>query len=71
MFSFILPSSPAQVLRPFLLRRRKKEVEKELPEKVQVVLKCDLSAWQKHMYMQIVDNRSIATEGGGAPGAAR
>lgn len=34
-----------QVLRPFLLRRVKKEVESELPDKVEYVIKVELSAW--------------------------
>lgn len=34
-----------EILRPFLLRRVKKEVEKELPDKIEVVIKVDLSAW--------------------------
>ena len=34
-----------QVLRPFLLRRVKKEVESELPNKVEYVIKVELSAW--------------------------
>ncbi len=34
-----------QVLRPFLLRRIKKEVESELPEKTEHVLKVELSNW--------------------------
>jgi ATP-dependent helicase STH1/SNF2 len=34
-----------QVLRPFLLRRVKKEVESELPNKVEFVIKVELSAW--------------------------
>lgn len=34
-----------QVLRPFLLRRIKAEVEKELPSKIEMVIKVDLSAW--------------------------
>uniref|UniRef100_A0AAZ3PWF2 SWI/SNF related, matrix associated, actin dependent regulator of chromatin, subfamily a, member 4 n=1 Tax=Oncorhynchus tshawytscha TaxID=74940 RepID=A0AAZ3PWF2_ONCTS len=33
-----------KVLRPFLLRRLKKEVEAQLPEKVEYVIKCDMSA---------------------------
>ncbi|ESQ41939.1 hypothetical protein EUTSA_v10015665mg, partial [Eutrema salsugineum] len=43
------------VIRPFLLRRKKKEVEKFLPGKTQVVLKCDMSAWQKLYYKQVTD----------------
>lgn len=44
-----------QVIRPFLLRRKKDEVEKFLPGKTQVILKCDLSAWQKAYYQQVTD----------------
>lgn len=39
-----------KVLRPFLLRRLKSEVEAQLPDKVEKVLKCDMSAWQRRMY---------------------
>ena len=42
-----------QVLRPFLLRRLKSEVESQLPEKAEYVLKCELSAMQKLMYRQL------------------
>lgn len=34
-----------QVLRPFLLRRVKKEVEAELPDKVEYIIKVELSLW--------------------------
>ncbi|VVB15168.1 unnamed protein product [Arabis nemorensis] len=43
------------VIRPFLLRRKKNEVEKFLPGKTQVILKCDMSAWQKLYYKQVTD----------------
>ncbi|KAL8515275.1 hypothetical protein ACS0TY_014113 [Phlomoides rotata] len=43
------------VIRPFILRRRKDEVEKYLPSKIQVILKCDLSAWQKVYYQQVTE----------------
>jgi len=33
-----------QILRPFLLRRVKKEVAKELPQKIEMVIKVELSA---------------------------
>ena len=39
-----------QVLRPFMLRRTKREVEKELPSKTEHVVKCAMSAWQKILY---------------------
>ena len=42
-----------QVLRPFLLRRIKREVEKELPNKLEFVIKVELSSWQKLVYNQI------------------
>ncbi len=39
-----------QVLRPFLLRREKLEVEHELPKKLEFIIKVELSAWQKVVY---------------------
>lgn len=39
-----------QVLRPFLLRRVKSEVEKELPPKSETVIKVELSKWQQIVY---------------------
>ncbi|CAL9107744.1 unnamed protein product [Musa textilis] len=53
-----------QVIRPFLLRRKKDEVEKYLPGKTQVILKCDLSAWQKAYYQQITDIGRVGLESG-------
>ncbi|KAI3469543.1 hypothetical protein Pfo_026206 [Paulownia fortunei] len=43
------------VIRPFILRRKKDEVEKYLPGKTQVILKCDMSAWQKVYYQQVTE----------------
>ena len=51
-----------QVLRPFLLRRVKKEVESEIPNKVEHVIKIELSAWQKLVYTQIKDNAVLARD---------
>ncbi|XP_020584475.1 probable ATP-dependent DNA helicase CHR12 [Phalaenopsis equestris] len=53
-----------QVIRPFLLRRKKDEVEKYLPGKTQVILKCDMSAWQKAYYQQITDIGRVGLESG-------
>lgn len=39
-----------KVLRPFLLRRLKKEVESQLPDKTEYVIRCDMSALQKVIY---------------------
>ena len=38
-----------QVLRPFLLRRMKTEVESQLPGKAEYVIKCELSSMQRLM----------------------
>ena len=47
-----------QVLRPFLLRRIKKDVESELPKKMEYIIKVELSAWQKVVYNQISQRES-------------
>lgn len=39
-----------KVLRPFLLRRLKKEVESQLPDKVEYIIKCELSGLQHILY---------------------
>eukprot|EP01028_Stygiella_incarcerata_P004396 TRINITY_DN195_c0_g1_i1.p1 TRINITY_DN195_c0_g1~~TRINITY_DN195_c0_g1_i1.p1 ORF type:complete len:710 (+),score=220.78 TRINITY_DN195_c0_g1_i1:1493-3622(+) len=41
-----------RVLRPFLLRREKKQVE-QLPEKVEKLIRCDMSGMQKRLYEQV------------------
>lgn len=53
-----------QVLRPFMLRRTKREVEKELPSKTEHVVKCAMSAWQKILYQQITDKVTDLTPQG-------
>ena len=50
-----------QVLQPFLLRRVKKEVEKELPDKQEYVIKVELSGWQRIIYEQITKYGVMAT----------
>lgn len=42
-----------KVLRPFMLRRLKKEVEKQLPDKVEYVLRCEMSGLQRRMYRYV------------------
>jgi SNF2 family DNA or RNA helicase len=49
-----------ELLRPFMLRRIKSEVLDQLPEKVEKVIRCELSSWQKELYKQI--SRKIAGE---------
>ncbi len=51
-----------QVLRPFLLRRLKSDVLRmgeQLPEKQEHILICDMSAWQKYMYLRICKGEKI------------
>ncbi|KAL4069226.1 SNF2 family N-terminal domain-containing protein, partial [Scleroderma citrinum] len=49
-----------KVLRPFLLRRLKKDVESELPDKVEKVIKVRMSALQSQLYKQIKKYKMIA-----------
>ncbi|CAF0887112.1 unnamed protein product [Adineta steineri] len=51
-----------KVLRPFLLRRLKKEVESQLPEKVEYIIKCELSALQRCLYHAMSKNRTLIIE---------
>ncbi|KAL6060479.1 Pharynx and intestine in excess protein 1 [Balamuthia mandrillaris] len=44
------------VLRPFLLRRLKSEVEHQLPRKVEHVLPCKLSKRQRLLYEEFINN---------------
>ena len=49
-----------KVLRPFLLRRLKKDVESELPDKVEKVIKVKMSALQSQLYKQMKKYKMIA-----------
>ena len=50
------------ILLPFLLRREKKEVEKELPSKTEYVIKLQMSEWQKIVYQQIKEQGLLAED---------
>ncbi|XP_071953036.1 probable global transcription activator SNF2L2 [Antedon mediterranea] len=52
-----------KVLRPFLLRRLKKEVEGQLPEKVEYIIKCDMSALQRLLYRHMQAKGVLLTDG--------
>ncbi|GAU95990.1 hypothetical protein RvY_07501 [Ramazzottius varieornatus] len=52
-----------KVLRPFLLRRLKKEVESQLPDKVEYLIKCDMSALQRIIYRHMQQRGVILTDG--------
>jgi ATP-dependent helicase STH1/SNF2 len=61
-----------KVLRPFLLRRLKKDVEKDLPDKTEKVIKCKFSALQSKLYKQMVThNKLIVSDGKGGKTGAR
>ncbi|VDM52903.1 unnamed protein product [Angiostrongylus costaricensis] len=47
-----------KVLRPFILRRLKSEVEKQLPKKTEHVIKCPLSKRQRYLYDDFMSQRS-------------
>lgn len=49
-----------KVLRPFLLRRLKKDVESELPDKVEKIIKIRMSALQSQLYKQMKKYKMIA-----------
>jgi E1A-binding protein p400 len=44
------------ILRPFLLRRLKKDVEKQLPEKVEHIVQCNLSRRQRLLYDEYINS---------------
>lgn len=46
----------ARRIRPFLLRRLKREVAKDLPEKIEQVSFCDLSTDQQAVYQQLLES---------------
>lgn len=58
-----------QVLRPFMLRRLKTDVESQLPDKVEIVFRCDMSIWQRTLYRQMRARLGIAA--GKANGGVR
>ncbi|KAF6820507.1 Chromatin structure-remodeling complex subunit snf21 [Colletotrichum sojae] len=61
-----------KVLRPFLLRRLKKDVEKDLPDKTEKVIKCKFSALQSKLYKQMVThNKILVSDGQGGKTGAR
>ncbi|XP_062855451.1 E1A-binding protein p400 isoform X2 [Trichomycterus rosablanca] len=47
-----------RMIQPFILRRSKRDVEKQLPKKYEHILKCRLSARQKSMYEDILTQPS-------------
>ncbi|XP_055387914.1 ATP-dependent helicase brm isoform X2 [Condylostylus longicornis] len=52
-----------KVLRPFLLRRLKKEVESQLPDKIEYIIKCDMSGLQRVLYKHMQSKGVLLTDG--------
>eukprot|EP00127_Corallochytrium_limacisporum_P005055 Clim_evm10s198 gene=Clim_evmTU10s198 len=52
-----------KILRPFLLRRLKKDVEAQLPDKQEYVIKCGMSALQKTLYNHMKARGVMLTQG--------
>ncbi len=46
-------------LSPFILRRMKRDVLKELPEKTEVTLSCPLTPVQRHLYKQLAEQGKL------------
>merc|ERR1719356_565714 len=51
-----------KVLRPFLLRRRKKDVESQLPDKVEYIIKCEMSGLQRALYTHMQERGVMLTQ---------
>lgn len=62
---------PVQVLRPFLLRRLKSDVEKGLPPKKETILKIGMSEMQRKYYAALLQKDIEAVNGGMAVGVMR
>ena len=62
----------ARRLRPFLLRRLKKEVASDLPAKLEQVSFCELTPDQRSVYQQVIEaSRKEVLEAVGAQGVAK
>src|SRR4029077_12705320 len=62
----------ARPLRPFMLRRLKKEVASDLPARLEQVSFCELTPDQRSVYQQIIEaSRKEVLEAVGAQGVAK
>lgn len=57
-FNSLVVQKLHKVLRPFILRRLKSEVEKQLPSKTEKVIYCELSKRQRYLYNEFMSLRS-------------
>ncbi len=51
-----LVSTLRQLVKPFILRRTKEEVAKELPAKQESIIRCTMTSEQKRLYLQLRDH---------------
>lgn len=54
----------AKILRPFMLRRLKKDVEKSLPPKTETLVLCGMSKVQKKVYTNVLKREKVSLFGG-------
>ncbi|SOV13551.1 helicase SRCAP, putative [Plasmodium gaboni] len=47
------------VIRPYILRRLKKNVEKEMPNKYEHIIKCKLTRRQQILYDEFINNKNV------------
>ncbi|PHZ12877.1 putative DNA repair and recombination protein RAD54B [Rhizopus microsporus ATCC 52813] len=47
-----------QMMTPFLLRRKKKDVLKDLPQKIEIIEECEMTKQQQDVYNSILENRT-------------
>jgi superfamily II DNA or RNA helicase len=59
-------------LKPFILRRLKRDVAKDLPDKIEQVTFCELNDEQRHLYRQVMEfSRKEVLDAVGAQGLAK
>ena len=46
-----------RLIRPFILRRKKEDVLKDLPEKIEEIAYCDLMPYQQQLYSEVLQQR--------------
>lgn len=46
-----------RIIKPFVLRRKKEDVLKELPEKIEEIAYCDLLPYQNQLYREVLEQR--------------
>lgn len=62
-FSYTIIQRLHSILRPFLLRRMKKDVETQLPDKIHHLIFCPLSRRQQFLYDEFLERRYVQTSG--------